>query len=61
MMVTVSVHYDDPDHDIVVCDVYNDSIKRDKNLFIFTCNKDDGNNMQVLINLDYAVRIEIED
>lgn len=60
-MVTVSVHYDDPDHDIVVCNVYNDSIKRDKNLFIFTCNKDDGSNMQVLINLDYAVRIEIED
>ena len=60
-MVTVSVHYDNPDHDIVVCNVYNDSIKRDKNLFIFTCNKEDGNNMQVLINLDYAVRIEIED
>lgn len=60
-MVTVSVHYDDPDHDIVVCNVYNDSIKRDKNLFIFTCNRDDGSNMQVLINLDYAVRIEIED
>ena len=61
MMVTVSVYYDDPDHNIVVCNVYNDSIKRDKNLFIFTCNKDDDNNMQVLINLDYAVRIEIED
>lgn len=60
-MFTISVYYDNPDHDIVVCNVYNDSIKRDKNLFIFTCKKADGSNMQVLINLDYAIRIEIED